>query len=221
MIQRTKSLLILAFVDHHEEPVIPELPTWVPDWHALNLVAPLRYPTQAAADTSNSITVVESENAIMLKCHGISIDAIRTMSALIEPRELTVTTLDKELQKNSPFLIDSIWHNTVAKSVKSHTPREFLAALSLVLTGGHTNDVDSTSMKSQEQQQSDFATFILEYERIKPRDHMDGFITSLTPEDKALYRCWLPRAKPTNLSRAWRGPLCAERFFKLRKDVSV
>jgi Heterokaryon incompatibility protein (HET) len=189
VIERTKSLHILAFVDHQEEPVIPELPTWVPDWHALNLVAPLRYPTKAAAATSNYITIIESENPVMLKCRGVLIDKIGTMSTMIEPSELTVTTLDKELQKKKPFLIDGIWSKTVAKFVNAPTAlRDFLTALSVILTGGYTNDVDSTSGQSQEQQQSDFAAFIMEYENIKPQGYLGGFFASLTPENKDLVR---------------------------------
>ncbi|KAH8592281.1 heterokaryon incompatibility protein [Bisporella sp. PMI_857] len=187
VIERTNNLQILAFVDHHEEPSVLTLPTWVPDWHALNLVAPLRYPTQAAVETDNSISVVESEKGAILKCRGILIDTLRAMSDIIEPSELTVTTLEKEMQKKNPFLIDHIWNKTVVEpGIPLASPGQLFTSLSLVLTGGFLNDSNSTLGEKQEQQQSDCAALILEYERIRLDDHLDGFFASLSPEDKAL-----------------------------------
>ena len=194
VIERTNSLHILAFVDHHDESGVLILPTWVPDWHALNLVAPLRCPTQAAAETDNSISVVESQKGMILKCCGIFIDTLRAMSDMIEPSELTVTTLEKEMQKKSPFLIDHVWNKTVVEpGIPLASPGELLASLSLVLTGGYINGSDSTFGEKQEQQQSDFAALILEYERIRPHDHLDGFFASLSPEDKALIQTMAAR----------------------------
>lgn len=187
VIERTNSLQILAFVDHHEEPSVLNLPTWVPDWHALNLVAPLRCPTQAAAETNNSISVVESEKGMMLKCRGIFIDTLLVMPDMIQPSELTVTTLEKEMQKKIPFLIDHIWNEIVVESgIPLASPRELPASLSLVLIGGYLNDLDSTSGENQEKQQSDLAAVILEYERIRLYDNLDEFFASLSLEDKAI-----------------------------------
>jgi hypothetical protein len=187
VIERMNSLRILAFVDHHEEPAVLVLPTWVPDWHALNLVAPLRCPTQAAAETDNSISIVESEEGMILKCRGISIDELRAMSDMIEPSDLTVTTLKKEMQKKIPFLIDHIWNKTVVEpGIPLASPGDLLASLGVVLTGGYLNDSDSTSGEEQEQQQSDLAALVLEYERIRLPENSGGFFASLSPEDKAL-----------------------------------
>jgi Heterokaryon incompatibility protein (HET) len=189
VIQRTKSLHILAFVDHHEEAGILVLPSWVPDWHALNLVAPLRCPTKAASETDSSFSIVGSENGMILKCRGFIIDTIRATSDMIEPSGLTVTTLDNERKKNIPFLIDHIWHKTVVEpGIPLGSPKEFLAALSLTLTGGYRNDLDSTSGERQKEQQGDLAALILEYERIRPQGQSDGFLASLSSEDKAFVR---------------------------------
>jgi hypothetical protein len=194
VIERTNSLQILAFVDHHEQSGVLILPTWVPDWHALNLVAPLRFPTHAAADTDNSISVVESEKGMILKCRGIFIDTVQAMSDMIEPSELTVTTLEREMQKKIPFLIDHIWNKTVVEpGIPLASPGELLASLSLVLTGGYLNDSDSTLGEKQEQQQSDFAALILEYERVRLHGHSDGFFSSLSPEDKAVVQTMAAR----------------------------
>ncbi|KAE9376013.1 HET domain protein [Stipitochalara longipes BDJ] len=187
VIERTNSLQILAFVDHHEEAGLLGLPTWVPDWHALNLVAPLRCPTHATSPTADSFSFMKSGNGVVLKCHGIFVDTLRTMSNMVEPSELTVTTLEKEMKKRIPFLIDHIWTKTVVEpGIPLASVGEFLASLSLVLTGGYRDDLDSTSGERQEQQRSDFAAWILEYERIKLPGHSDGFYLSLPPEDKDL-----------------------------------
>ena len=98
------------------------------------------------------------------------------------------------MQKKSPFLINNIWNKTVVEpGIPLASPGELLAPLSLVLTGGYLNDSDSTSGEKQEKQQSDFAALILEYERIKLHDHLDGFFASLSPEDKALVQTMAAR----------------------------
>jgi hypothetical protein len=193
LIERTNSLQILAFVDHHEESGVLILPSWVPDWHALNLVAPLRCPTQAATEKDSSISVTESEKGMILKC-GFFIDTLRTMSEMIDPNELIIMTPEKEMQKRIPFLIDHIWKKTV---VESETPIEslggLLASLCLVLTGGYLNNSDSTYVEKQEQQQSDLAALVLEYERVRVDDYSDSFYASLLPEEKALVQTMAAR----------------------------
>lgn len=187
VIERTDSLQILAFVDHHEEPGDLDLPTWVPDWHALNLVAPLRCSTKAATDTSLLISIDRSESQTVLTCRGYFIDTIQTMSNMIVPSDLIITTLEKEMQKKTPFLIDHIWKETVIDPpVLLTSMKEFIASLSLVLTGGHLNDSDSTSGEMQEQQQSDFAAMVLASEEIRGDDNSARFFTSLSPEEKSL-----------------------------------
>src|ERR1700691_5832782 len=104
---------------------------------------------------------------------------------MIEPSRLIVTTLQKEMQKKIPFLIDHIWNNTVVEpEIPLSSPKELLASLGAVLTGGYLNDSNSTSGGNQEQQQSDLAALILEYERIRLHGHADGFYASISPEDK-------------------------------------
>lgn len=194
VIEWTNSLQILAFVDHHEESGALILPTWVPDWHMLNLVAPLRCPTQAARETDSSISITESEKGMILKCRGVFIDKLRAMSDMIEPSELIITTLEKEVQKKTPFLIDHIWGKTVVESgIPLESPGEFLASLSLVLTGGYLSDLDSATGEKREQQQSDCAALVLEYERIRAHDHSDRFFASLSPAEKALVQAMAGR----------------------------
>lgn len=185
VIERTNGLQILAFVDHPEEPGALILPTWVPDWHALNLVAPLRCPKQAAADTDTSISVAQSERGMILNCRGVFIDTVQAMADMIEPSELIITSLKKEMQKKIPFLIDHIWTRVVVEpGIPLASSKELLASLCLVLTGGYRNDLDSTSGENQEQQYSDLAALLLEYERIRPHDHLGGYLASLSAEDR-------------------------------------
>jgi hypothetical protein len=193
VIKRTNSLHILAFVDHHEE-VGMVLPSWVPDWHALNLVAPLRCPTKAASEMDSSFSIVESEKGMALKCHGFLIDTIQAMSNMFDPSELTVTTLEKEEQKKIPFLIDHIWEKTVVEpEIQLRYSGELLTSLSLVLTGGYRNYSDSTTGETQEKQNADLAALILEYERIRPPDHSDGFLAGLSSEDTSLIQTMADR----------------------------
>lgn len=137
VIERTNSLQILAFFDHHEESGDLILPTWIPDRHALNLVAPMRCPTQGAIETA------ESQKGMVLKCHGSFIDTLQAKSDMIK---FTVTTREKETQKKIPFLINHIWNKTVVEPrIPLVSAGELIASLTIVLTGGYLNESDSTS----------------------------------------------------------------------------
>ncbi|KAG9247446.1 HET domain protein [Calycina marina] len=163
MIDRTNSLQLLAFVDHPEEPSKLGLPTWVPDWHALNPVAPLRYPTKAAAVIDTYISFNKVGEVKVLKCRGCVIDTVQCISEMIVPRDLTVTTLEKEMLKGIPFLIYHIWDTVVLRDGSPCISLVgFVKSLSLVLSGGYPNVSDSTSGATQEQQKFDFAAFVLD-----------------------------------------------------------
>ena len=137
-IQWTHSLQVLAFVDHGEDSGRIVLPTWVPDWQAINLVIPLRSPTKAAEETSESISFAQSGAGTVLKCHGVLVDTVCAMSDMINPSELTVTCLEKEMQKTNPFLIQHLWNKIVSKpGIPTASTQQFLKSLALVLTGGY------------------------------------------------------------------------------------
>lgn len=186
MIERTRSLELLSFVDHHETPSNLNLPTWVPDWHGPNSVAPLRSPTWAAGETSDSISFAESDKGTILKCRGIFIDTLRVMSDMMDPNEFTVTTFDREIQKKIPFLYDHLWSKFIAAPEMPPLVRDFIDSCSLVLTGGLLNELDSTSGERREQQVSDLAALILKYEHLKLPTYLNGFFPLLSPEDKVL-----------------------------------
>lgn len=187
IIESTSSLQIIAFVDHPEKPGDLVLPTWVPDWHGLNLTAPLRCSTQGGRDTDTSIHVSQSSKGVMLQCRGAILDTLATFSDMIEHSELTVTTLEKETKKKIPFLIDHIWReNASVEGVNIPSAGEFLTALSLVLTGGFRNELNSTRGDALLQQQSDLAALITDYERIRLNEQPGSFFASLDSEEKAL-----------------------------------
>jgi hypothetical protein len=185
VVNQTNSLQILSFVDHSTGPSFEVLPSWVPDWHAVNLVAPLRSPTNAAAETDNSITVTQYGTKLVLKCRGVIVDTLRLMSDMIEPNELTVKSLENEIQKKTPFLIDHVWSKTVAVlGMPLVSPEQLLSSLSFVLTGGYRNEEVAAAGSSLEQLKADFAAFVLEFERIRPSNHPGGFVASLPTEDR-------------------------------------
>ncbi|TVY82068.1 Heterokaryon incompatibility protein 6 OR allele [Lachnellula suecica] len=187
VIEQTQSLEILGFVEHDEKPGILALPSWVPDWHALNLVAPLRYPTQSAPVTDNSLSIVDSGDGMILKCRGMVIDTVRATSDIIYPSELIITTHENELQKKTPFLIDHIWKKLVIEpEVPLASLRDFITPLSNVLTGGYSNYFDSTSGEHQKLQQCHFAAFVLEYERIRLNGASSTFFASLSRDERTV-----------------------------------
>lgn len=118
------------------------------------------------------------------------------MSGMIEPSELTATTFSKEMQKKNPFLIDSFWHKLVEEPGLRTTLGGFIGSLSVVLTGGYVGELDSTSGQTQERQQSDFAALILEYERIRPKEHPGGFYASLKSEEQTSLRSMASEGSP-------------------------
>lgn len=186
-ITRTNSLHILAFVDHGEEFETDEarrLSSWVPDWHALNLVAPLRYPTQAAPKTTiDSIVLDTDTNSI--RCMGSIVGGIIAISDMITPKELPITTYDAEVEKSVSFLFDHIYNELVAKSgVALPTWQDFVFPLSSVLTGATRLDEGAAQGEPMWQQRADCAAYLLKFEEIKTRRDTGGFLQSLSSEDR-------------------------------------
>jgi hypothetical protein len=120
-----------------------------------------------------------------LRCRGAIVDTLSTFSDMIDHSELTVTTLERETSKKTPFLIDHIWRkNVLVDGVKLPSVEEFFAALGLILTGGFLNESNSTHGDTLLQQQSDLAALIMEYERIRANEQPHSFFASLDSEGK-------------------------------------
>lgn len=145
VIKTIRSLDILAFVDDHEEVGVSVLPSWVPDWHTLDLTTSIRCPTHAAAETNSIFSIKDFEKRIIMKC-GVSVmNGIRTISGMIPSSELTVMTLECETKKKNPFLINTSGRTSWwILEYHLNPQRNFFDSLSLVLTGGYLNDADST-----------------------------------------------------------------------------
>lgn len=193
-VQRTRSLHMLAFVDHGEEPNPMGLPTWVPDWHALNLVAPLRCPTRAAPREYQSVSVNTTAGMPQtLRCQGVVVGTIRALSDMISPKELAITDWESELKKQIPFLTDHVYDTLVLTQPVQTRPSvaEFITALSFVLTGAYRGNADATSGKLQEQQRSDFAAQIVKAETMRaeqPGSSPGPLFSSLSAEQAAYVR---------------------------------
>lgn len=191
-IEQTRSLHILAFVDHGEEPNPIGLPTWVPDWHALNLVAPLRCPTRAAAaEFGSSVSVdVNSKNRPVLRCRGVSISTIRAYSDMIDPKELAITDYALEIKKRLPFLLDRIYEQIVLTQPEETKPSAdyFISALSFVLTGAFRGTADAASGSVRQQQRADCAAHAVKAEAMRATcasSQPGPFLNSISAEEKA------------------------------------
>lgn len=182
---RTNSIHILAFVDHGDEFGTTDLPSWVPDWHAPNLVAPLRYPTVAAEKNSNHLAIEPRDH--ILCCRGIMVGSIIAISDIITPNDLPVTTYEAEMKKKVSFLFDHIYDKIfVEKNINiSFTGLEqFIFPLSSVLSGAFRNDEDATQGQNLHLQRADCAAYILRYENIKSRKPHSGFVSSLSSQER-------------------------------------
>ena len=173
-ITRTQNLHILAFVDHGEDPPLLDLPSWVPDWHVLNLVAPLRYTTMTPTKPAPTETIIIRDDKVY--CRGSIIGAISAFSHMISPKELAVTDYDAEMRKSIPFLMDHL-HETLAAP-----PERFINALSMVLTGSVRGTGSAGSGIGMHQQRADCAAYALSYDKL--RHTPSSFAASLTEEKR-------------------------------------
>ncbi|KAK9421276.1 putative Heterokaryon incompatibility domain-containing protein [Seiridium unicorne] len=185
-IRRTNSIHILAFVDHGEEFGSTDLPSWVPDWHAPNLVAPLRFPTQATPKVVDSIILEPEKN--MVRCQGFLLDQIVAISDMITPKELPVTTYEAELKKNVSFLFDHLHEKLVVEaSIPLDSWEDIVFGLSSILSGAIRNDDDAVTGPTLKQQRADCAAYISRFEKIKPDIHTSGLLHSLQPEERVAF----------------------------------
>lgn len=192
IIRRTRSLHILAFVDHGEEPSPVGLPTWVPDWQGLNLVAPLRCPTRAASLEYRSVTVDEKEDNASrtpaLRCHGVLISSVRAYSDMIDPKELAITDYAAEVEKKLPFLMDHVYARLVLTQPVETRPSadDFVSALSFLLTGAHRGTTPAASGPARDKQRADCAAHAVQAEALRitaAAAEPDPFLGSLSAEE--------------------------------------
>lgn len=182
-IAKTQSLHILAFVDHGENFGTTNIPTWVPDWHALNVVAPLRYPTQAAPKVIGTDIFVPEGN--LLRCQGFLIDDIIAISDMVTPKELPITTYEAEVKKAIPFLVDHFYERLVRDSgIPPSSWQQFVFALGSVLSGATYKSEDATQGSVRAQQRADCAAYISKFGQFKSESYPLSFLDSLTAEER-------------------------------------
>lgn len=188
VIQRTDRLHILAFVDHDENQHLLDLPSWVPDWHALNLVAPLRYPTFSAAKEFDAIKIhsAATPNMTLLEIEGYLIDSIIAYTSIVNPNELTITTREAEDQKTTPFLIDHIYEKLVlgVESTSAPSTEDFMNAVCSMLTGGHRENSPAASNDRLYLQRADLAAYILAYNKLRLANETGSFYGTFSDHDK-------------------------------------
>ncbi|OAA80057.1 HET domain protein [Akanthomyces lecanii RCEF 1005] len=187
IIQRTRSLHILAFVDHGEEPSPMGLPTWVPDWQGLNLVAPLRCPTRAASLEYCNVAVDDggSRKTPALRCQGALVSSLRAYSSMIDPKELAITDYAAEAKKKLPFLIDHIYARLVLTQPAETRPSAdyFISALSFILTGAHRGTTPAASGPARDEQRADCAAHAVHAEALRTTAEPGPFFGSLSAEE--------------------------------------
>jgi hypothetical protein len=179
VIERTKNLQILTFVDHDTDLTSEGLPSWVPDWHAVNKVAPLIWPQAVAPNSDVHISVLKFGDKRIVKVRGFMIDTVSRMSNILDPTEFAVTTFTREMQKSNRFLLDSLWEIANNPPNPSLKPAQILEGLSLSLTSGNRDARSALDGLSLTQHQADFAAYILAFEDIRPENHPPGLMAAL------------------------------------------
>jgi hypothetical protein len=197
-IHKTKSLYIVSLVDHEEDPSLQQLawdpqhearmPTWVPDWHAINRTTPMEYPVHAADSTDHAICFeggIECEDGTLLPTlcvRGWIVDTIASVSHRMETTDFPITHLARELTKQNPFWLDRIWELVYAAE-RQHNALELLEALSLALPLGthEKDDIKSKAGSNQplKEHHSSFAAYVLEYHELLRGALDDGDNSSL------------------------------------------
>lgn len=188
VIQRTNSLHILAFVDHDENEHLLDLPSWVPDWHALNLVAPIRYGTFSAAKEFDTVNIRSAATPEMtrLEVQGYLIDSIAAYTTMVNPNELTITTHEAEMKKTTPFLIDHIYEKLILgmENTSAPTTEAFMNAVCSVLTGAHRENLPAANNDRLYRQRADFAAYVLDYDKIRLPGETGSFYSTFSDNDR-------------------------------------
>ncbi len=229
-IQKTKNLDVVNLVDHEVDPAVEprdwdphdesRMPSWVPDWHAINRTTPLNYPV-AAADVKDVEIQVDGDADCArgtalphLLVRGCVVDEIVATSPRMETTDFPVTNLTRERAKTNPFWLDHVWELAFpAESSADRDPLAALETLSLSLSLGTKEEGESTSRVTSQQtlaeHRQSFAAYVLEYHNLlhgvpeaSGIDDNDGDSSYLPA--RSLYDS-LPAAAQTELRRRAEG----------------
>jgi hypothetical protein len=180
VIERTKNLQILTLVDHDEVSTTSALPSWVPDWHAINRVAMtpgMRRP-MSEEESDSHIAFVKSVARPILVVRGVVFDTVLAVSPVLDDKDFIVTTLGKEMAKNCPFFLDTLWHMLSTPPDTCLTVEEMLDRLSATLAAGLRKYLRLEGA-NLEQHRADFAAYLLMFDGIRPNGCKEGILASL------------------------------------------
>jgi Heterokaryon incompatibility protein (HET) len=184
LIELTRSLHVLAFVDHDTKLAVGRLPSWAPDWHAPNLVSPLphSYLEGWKQETDDGIAIDRTISGGSLRVRGLVIDDILTRSNMLERQDFPVTTLEKELLKTNPFCLDQLWRVCNSPRSSDLAVYEALDGIAISLSGEYCNDKPLSGLEDQDlaRHRADFAAYIQAFEAIRPTEQRGGLFAELT-----------------------------------------
>lgn len=205
LIRNTNKLYILSLVDHESSATMRHLdwgtdddarmPSWVPDWHAINRTTPLPYPNAAAVGDDSEIRVegsLESEMGQLMPClfvRGWIVDRVEAVSHMMETTDFPVTNLDRERTKKNPFYLTQLWDTAYNSQAD---PIEVLDNFSLALADGmrnnhgkelaegdnHIHKNATLPGEAQDDHRSSFAKYVLEY-----HDLLEATTATLSPSE--------------------------------------
>lgn len=178
VIKSTRGLRILSAVEHDAAPASESLPTWVPNWNTETKCTMLATvaPAAPAREQSEEFPRILDNN--ILSVRGFKIDTVLAFSEIIDQNQLVVTTLEIEMQKKIPFLVDHIWKILATSSSITVPTQETLDNLSLSF---HESFPIQRIPSSQSfiRHRADFAAYLFEFEKILP--NRNGSILASMP----------------------------------------
>lgn len=205
LIHNTNKLYILTLVDHESDATMSHLdwdinddarmPSWVPDWHAINRTTPLPYPNAPATSEDAKIRIEGSLDNMSgqpmprLFVRGWIVDQVEAVSHMMETTDFPVTNLDRERTKKNPFYLSRVWDTAYTSQAD---PIEVLDNLSLALADGmrnnhgkelaegedHSHKNATHPGEAQDNHRSSFAKYVLEYHEL-----LESTTATLTPSE--------------------------------------
>lgn len=168
IILQSKNLRMLSAVEHETEPINSAFPSWVPTWHIESRCAMFTTPTPAAPTLDNFISIRKIADKTILRTRGFVIDTVSTCSEVLNHNELRATSLENEMQKAIPFLLDHLWARLATPDPPGYPLEHCLDAFSLMLVSEYHNG--QPAAQNMEQHRNDFASYLYSFEKIRPDD---------------------------------------------------
>ncbi|KAH6847218.1 heterokaryon incompatibility protein-domain-containing protein [Chaetomium sp. MPI-CAGE-AT-0009] len=173
----TLDLYVVSLVDHEHDPCEQprkwdsrdegRMPSWVPDWHAINRTTPMDWPEPAADAGARDIQIMGPAEGTQggplphLLVKGWVVDEIVAVSRRMETTDFPVTNLIRERAKVNPFWLDRVWELVF--------PADH--GLSLALPLGTREKGEPVSRTGSQQTRAEhmrsFAAYVLDYHELR------------------------------------------------------